>query len=69
MNIQKLAFLSIAMFLLSLKSNAINRNVYPGGSIQAEIDSCSAGDVVIVHAGTYTQSVSIVGVSGITLTK
>lgn len=65
---KKAVFLA-AMLLLCMHLFAVDRHVYAPASIQSRIDSCSAGDKVIVHAGTYTQSLVIANKTGITLTS
>lgn len=65
---KKAAFLA-ATLLLCLHLFAVDRHVYAPASIQTQLDASSSGDKVIVHAGTYTQSLVIANKTGITLTS
>lgn len=65
---KKAAFLA-ATLLLCLHSFAVDRHVYAPASIQTQLDASSSGDKVIVHAGTYTESLVIANKTGITLTS
>ncbi|MDE1192646.1 MAG: right-handed parallel beta-helix repeat-containing protein [Arachidicoccus sp.] len=57
----------ILLFFVNMRSWAVDRHVYPGNSIQSQIDISSAGDQVIIHAGTYSQSISIINKSSLTI--
>lgn len=63
----KIVFVCILMFSSYLRSWAIDRHVYSGNSIQAQIDASSAGDQIIIHTGTYEQFISIVNKTNITV--
>lgn len=63
----KLLFLSLLLFS-GFTVLATDRHVYSGNSIQTQVDACVSGDRVIIHTGTYSQVVSIVSKSGITIT-
>lgn len=59
----------LAALASGFKSFSTDRHIYPGSSIQAQIDLCVSGDKVIIHAGNYAQAISIISKSGITLTS
>ena len=48
-----------AALLPATPARAATIEVFPGDSIQAAVNSASPGDTILVHAGTYKQSVSI----------
>lgn len=48
---------------------ATDRHVYSGQSIQTAINASTAGDRVLIHAGTYNQNLSISGKSNLTVTS
>ncbi|MDX6534796.1 MAG: hypothetical protein QOF68_2540 [Gaiellales bacterium] len=51
---------SIAGWLLmAAPASAATKHVWPGESIQAAVNTASPGDTVLVHKGTYQQSVTI----------
>ena len=65
---RKAAFLAGTLLLCS-KVFAVDRHVYAPASIQTQINACVTGDRVVVHTGTYSQSVVIANKNGITLTS
>ena len=58
-----------ALLFFCINLFAVDRHVYAPASIQARIDSCVAGDRVILHGGTYNQAVVIANKNDITLTS
>lgn len=69
MKVKKKAAFLAAILCYCLNSFAVDRHVYSGSSIQTQIDASSSGDKVIVHVGTYAQSLVIANKNGITLTS
>ena len=45
--------------VLTCAAGAADHDVYAGDSIQAAINSATAGDTICVHAGTYTENVDV----------
>ncbi len=60
-------FLLVMTFFLS-KSYGVERHVYLGSSIQDKINISSSGDKIVIHGGVYTQSITLVNKTGITIT-
>ena len=59
--INKFATYSLFLLCLSTKAalNAATLPVLPGESIQAQIDASSAGDIVAIFGGTYSEDITI----------
>jgi parallel beta-helix repeat protein len=51
--------LALATVGRAVPANATTIEVFPGDSIQSAVNQASPGDTILVHAGTYKQSVSI----------
>jgi uncharacterized protein YjdB len=60
--------LTMLLLLISSVSFAVDREVSPGQSIQAAIDAASSGDRIVIHTGTYSQNVSIINRTNLTIT-
>jgi len=62
--------ISLALLLVMVVGTTVSAStvidVWPGDSIQAAVDAASPGDVIIVHAGVYHQSV-VISTNDITL--
>ncbi len=59
-NITKAFFATfILLFTFPVVSHAATITVSPGQSIQAAVNSASAGDTIQIHAGTYNESVTV----------
>ena len=60
MNIQNAKYLLFSLCLSSSAAlNAATLAVLPGESIQAQIDAASAGDIVAIFGGTYSEDITI----------
>jgi nitrous oxidase accessory protein NosD len=49
----------VASVALAVPASAVTIDVFPGESIQAAVHAAVPGDTIVVHAGTYNESVSI----------
>lgn len=65
----KITAIFIFLFLSIVKIYANDHQVYPGQSIQAAINLSASGDRVLVHSGTYSESLVIQDKSNFTLTS
>lgn len=61
--------LTLLLLLTSSFASAADIHVNPGGSIQTAVNSAVSGDRVVIHAGTYSQNVSIVSKNNLTITS
>ncbi len=52
---------SVCLVIFSATSNAAEYHVYPGQPIQFSIDIATHGDVIIVHQGTYWETLNMLG--------
>ena len=60
MNIKNAKYLLFSLSLLAAAVlNAATLAVFPGNSIQAQIDASSAGDIVAIFGGTYAEDITI----------
>lgn len=66
---KKLLTLTFLSMMFSCVLYATDRHVYSGQSIQTAVNASASGDRVLIHAGTYNQSVLISGKSGVTVTS
>jgi len=57
------------LLLSSSIAKATDIHVNPGGSIQNAVNSAASGDRIVIHVGTYSQNVSIVSKSNLTITN
>lgn len=54
-----LFLLSVPSVLVPVSASSVEWHVHPGESIQLTISDASAGDTIIVHAGTYTETIAV----------
>ena len=62
-------YLLLLFFLFPIGIYAQNIHVYPNESIQQAINNAQSGDVILIHAGVYTEAVSIVNRTNLTLSS
>jgi uncharacterized protein YjdB len=61
--------MTLLLLLISSSLFAADIHVYSGGSIQNAVNSAASSDRVVIHAGTYSQNVSIVSRTNLTITS
>jgi uncharacterized protein YjdB len=61
--------LTLLLLLISSVLFATDIHVNPGGSIQSAVNSAASGDRILIHAGTYSQVVSMGNKTNLTITS
>ena len=54
-----LCVIALSMLLSPAMGYGATIDVYPGQKIQDAVNSASAGDTIILHAGTYTENIEV----------
>lgn len=65
----KKSILLFLCFVVLFSVSAEDRHVYLGQSIQTAVNAAVSGDKVIIHVGTYNESINVLNKSNITITS